>query len=248
MPDELILTNIQHFSLGDGPGIRTTVFLKGCSLHCPWCHNPETISPDITPQYGRRCTVENIVEEILEDAAFYRESGGGVTLSGGEPLLQAAACARIGEACRSAGIPVLLDTAGNVGREAFETVLPWVDACYFDLKAGSQEGYDAVGGQLERVLANMSAAAAAGVPVTARIPVIPGFNDSPEEAERMARLLLEARIRRVDLLPFHRLGSGKYKTLGWRYAYADTLPPEPAKIRQLLEVYRRAGMEAGKGG
>ena len=97
---EVIITNIQHFSVGDGAGIRTTVFFKGCNLHCPWCHNPETISADIDEVYGRKCTIDDVMAEVMEDVEFYRESGGGVTLSGGESLLQAEACVEIARACR----------------------------------------------------------------------------------------------------------------------------------------------------
>ena len=119
---ELVLTNIQRFSIGDGPGIRTTVFFKGCNLHCPWCHNPETISPEINELYGEKYTVDEVMKEIMEDYAFYQESGGGVTLSGGEPLLQADGCAELARACTDAGISVLLDTAGNVDFSLFEKV------------------------------------------------------------------------------------------------------------------------------
>ena len=127
---EVIITNIQHFSIGDGPGIRTTVFLKGCNLRCPWCHNPETLSAEVNEQYGRVCTTESIVNEIMEDMVFYQESGGGVTLSGGEPLLQADGCGEIAKLCSEAGVPVLLDTAGNVEFYLFEKVLHFTYKVY----------------------------------------------------------------------------------------------------------------------
>ena len=245
---EVTITNIQHFSIGDGPGIRTTVFLKGCNLRCPWCHNPETISPDIDERYGRICTTEDIMEEIVEDIEFYRESGGGVTLSGGEPLLQADACAEIAGACVREGIPVILDTAGNVEFALFTKVLPYLEACYFDLKSGTEEGYAHVGGQLRRTIDNFQAVAAAGVPVIARIPVIPGFNDSMESAEQMMRVLAGIKVKRIDLLPFHRLGSGKYKALGKNYPYKDVPGRKPEQMKELLEKFRDSGFEAAVGG
>ena len=244
----VIITNIQHFSLGDGPGIRTTVFFKGCSLHCPWCHNPETISPEIDELYGRRCTVDDVMAEVMEDLDFYRESGGGVTLSGGEPLLQAEAAVETAEACRQEGITVLLDTAGNVDAHLLGKVTPHIDECYFDLKSGTEEGYSAVGGSLKRTLDNMKTVVSAGVPTVARIPVIPGFNDCVSSAEQMADALMGIAVKRVDLLPFHRWGSSKYKALGKTYAYRNT-PSMPAKhLDPLIEVFQRRGYKTAIGG
>ena len=245
---EVIITNIQHFSIGDGPGIRTTVFLKGCNLRCPWCHNPETLSAEVNEQYGRVCTTESIVNEIMEDMVFYQESGGGVTLSGGEPLLQADGCGEIAKLCSEAGVPVLLDTAGNVEFYLFEKVLPYLDACYFDLKSGTESGYAYIGGSLRRTVENIAAVTASGVPIIIRIPVIPGFNDSIEAAGQMARILAELKIKRVDLLPFHRLGSSKYTALGIDYAYKDTPTMGPEQMKDLLLIFRRNGLEAAVGG
>ena len=245
---EVIITNIQHFSVGDGAGIRTTVFFKGCNLHCPWCHNPETISADIDEVYGRKCTIDDVMAEVMEDVEFYRESGGGVTLSGGESLLQAEACVEIARACREAGIPVLLVTAGNVDFRVFEKVIPYIDECYFDLKSGTEEGYRVVGGTLKRTLDNMRAVVDSGVPTVARIPVIPGFNDSVSSAERMAEVLAGIAVKRVDLLPFHRLGSSKYTALGKTYAYRNTPTMSPEQLEPLLEIFHKRGFKAAKGG
>ncbi len=245
---EAVITNIQHFSVGDGPGIRTTVFLKGCNLHCPWCHNPETIAPQIQPLYGRNITVDEAMSEIMEDIEFYKSSGGGVTLSGGEPLLQADFCANIAHACKKQGLHVLLDTAGNVDFQQFEKVLPYIDMCYFDLKSGTEEGYRLVGGLLERTLQNMQKVSAWGVPVTVRIPIIPDFNDDLEAAEQMAALLKKLHMRYVDLLPFHRLGSSKYAALGVDYKYKDIPTMTSKQIEPLLFVFRKYGLEAAIGG
>jgi len=292
-----VITQIQRFSVGDGPGIRSTVFFKGCNLRCPWCHNPETIQkrPQLMTYIGRcrlcggcaqicgvhrvsadsheirreecvacgKCaqvcpsdalslcgekrTVQQLMDTILEDMEFYQASGGGVTLSGGEPLLQAEVCAELAAACREKGISVLLDTAGNVGREAFDKVLPWIDMCYFDLKSGWEEGYEAVGGSLKRTIDNLSYVSGA-VQTVARIPVIPGFNDSEDEAAKMACLLKKTSVVRADLLPFHRMGMGKYQALGREYAYADTEPMKSARIDELIQVFQANGIQAAKGG
>ncbi len=245
---EVVITDIQRFSLGDGPGIRTTIFFKGCNLHCPWCHNPETISPDVEMHYGRRCSTAEVLAQIMEDREFYWESGGGVTLSGGEPLLQAGACAELASACQQADIPVLLDTAGNVELGRFEKVLPYLSQCYFDLKSGTEEGYASVGGCLSRTLENIRVVVRAGIPTVARIPIIPGFNDSIQAAQGMAEVLSGTGIRRVDLLPFHRMGSGKYRALGKEYLYTHTLPIEPKQLEPLLDVFRMQGFCAVGGG
>ncbi len=294
---EALITQIQRFSVGDGPGIRSTVFFKGCNLHCPWCHNPETISPK--PQlmlYKSRCvlcgscaqicdkheigaeghnlrrklclscgecanvcaagalslcgmkrTVPQLMDTLLEDRDFYQASGGGVTLSGGEPLLQAEVCTELAAVCKKAGINVLLDTAGNVSRDAFDKVLPWIDMCYFDLKSGREAGYSAFGGSLSRTIENLTYVAGK-VQTVARIPVIPGFNDSPQEAERMAELLKQTQIVRADLLPFHRMGAGKYEALGLGYAYAEEESMKPSHLDTLLDIFRCCGLHASKGG
>jgi len=241
---ELVLTNIQRFSIGDGPGIRTTVFFKGCNLHCPWCHNPETISPEINELYGEKYTVDEVMKEIMEDYAFYQESGGGVTLSGGEPLLQADGCAELARACTDAGISVLLDTAGNVDFSLFEKVLPYVEKCYFDLKSGTEDGYRVVGGQLHRTLNNMKKVIEWGVPTVARVPVIPGFNDSIESAEYMVRGLSGIAVKRVDLLPFHRMGSSKYTKLGLTYQYKDIPPLTSEHLEPLIRCFQENGFVA----
>lgn len=292
------ISHLQHFSLGDGPGIRTTVFFKGCNLHCPWCHNPETIS--VKPQLlfypslctscgkcasvcgrhtwidgehrfdrqgcdacgkctqdcpaealslcGERQTTQKLMSHIREDWEFYAMSGGGVTLSGGEALLQADSCRELAARCSKENIPVLLDTAGCVHYGAFEKVLPYLSLCYFDLKSGTQSGYDAVGGKLDLVLENIKRLVADGVETVARIPVIPGFNDTREDALQMADALSETGIRKVHLLPFHRLGSGKYAGLGQIYSYGETLPPPATTLETMLEVFQHSGFSASKGG
>ena len=141
----LNVSDIQHFSTGDGPGIRTTVFLKGCNLRCPWCHNPETISTEpqtlhfkqagSTQTYGSRMPLHQLLLQLLEDEDFYRASGGGVTVSGGEPLLQAAGVAALGKELRERGISVVVDTAGCVPWERFAEVLDATDLFYFDYKS-----------------------------------------------------------------------------------------------------------------
>ncbi len=247
---ELNVSDIQHFSVGDGPGIRTTVFLKGCNLHCPWCHNPETISRN--PQelffekagkrilYGRRMTVSEIAEEIAEDLDFYRDGGGGVTVSGGEPLLQSQAVAELLAILKQKGISTLVDTAGDVPWENFLRVKDVTDIFFYDIKTGSEEKYSSViGGNGARIYENLGRLISEGCAVRVRIPLIPGFNTSGESCEEICLRLREAGATEADLLPFHRLGSAKYEALGRRYAYKDTEPQTRGEIEEIAEIYRK---------
>ncbi|MBR5124366.1 MAG: glycyl-radical enzyme activating protein [Clostridia bacterium] len=238
----LNISDIQHFSTGDGPGIRTTVFLKGCNLRCPWCHNPETISShsvtltyknaNKTVTYGRPMTIEEVLSEVMEDEDFYRESGGGVTISGGEPLLQYEAVAELAKALRDRGISVILDTAGCVAWSRFEAVLPFVDTVFFDWKTSDPSFMkERIGGNLALVQDNLTRLIDSGVNVHIRLPLIPDVNTSEEAVAATVRHLREAGAKTVALLPFHRLAVGKYEAMGLEYPYRDTppLPVEEAK-------------------
>jgi len=246
----LNISDIQHFSVGDGEGIRTTLFLKGCNLRCPWCHNPETVSPSpvklhyeqngVTVSYGRIMTVSELLSELLADKEFYDASGGGVTVSGGEPLLQPRGVAVLGERLSAEGVRMLVDTAGCVPLESIAAVAPVASHFYFDLKSPYPEDYRRViGGDIERVKAGISYLTSLGVGLTVRIPLIPGFNTSREYATASSRLLSKLGVRAVDLLPFHRLGSGKYKAMGLDYAYKDIEPLSHEVIEQNVEIYKQ---------
>lgn len=194
---QINISDIQRFSVGDGPGIRTTVFLKGCNLRCPWCHNPETISRDTVTltypkanrsvTYGRLMTVDEIVTEVMEDADFYRESGGGVTVSGGEPLLQAEAVAELAKALQAQGVSVLLDTAGCVPWSRFEVVLPYVNTVFFDWKTShSTVMKERIGGDLPLIKSNLARLLRADKNTHVRIPLIPDVNTSEEALDAIA--------------------------------------------------------------
>ena len=288
-----VITNIQHFSIGDGPGIRTTVFFKGCNLKCMWCHNPETIAKekqllfyssyckkcgscekvcpvsavkhgDNGPQIsrdrcllcgkctavcpakaldisGRTVTVQDVWSEIQEDLSFYRNSGGGVTLSGGEPMLQPVFVKEIVKVCKEHGVSVILDTAGNVPAERFTGLLPFVNEFYFDIKAPSEETYRAcTGGSFALALQNLRYLLSQNAAVTVRIPVIPGVTDSEEACSQIAQALRGAGATTVNLLPFHRYGKGKYRALGLPDPYEGRVPPTPetmARLKKIFEPY-----------
>ncbi len=241
----LHVSSIQHFSVGDGDGIRTTVFLKGCNLRCPWCHNPETISATpVTLHYprgdeinGRFMTVDEIIEEVMEDADFYGDDGG-VTVSGGEPLLQADAVAVLVRRLREQGVSAVIDTAGCVPYEAFGPLEGLSCTYYFDLKAPDAEGYRRIGGDFDRVRDNLARLLSADCRVRVRIPLIPGLNDSPDSTARMIAVLRAVGAREVDILPFHRLGSGKYDALGLVYRYREIPSMTRCDAERVAECYR----------
>lgn len=249
------ISELQHFSTGDGPGIRTTVFFQGCNLHCEWCHNPETIPlKGSVLQYkngekkisGSLMTVQGVMEYILEDMDFYKASGGGVTISGGEPLLQPEFCRALASACNSHQIDVILDTAGNVPYEAFEQVLPYIKTIFFDLKANCIEDYkQRTGGSFDLIIDNLKQLVENEVDVVVRIPVIPGHNDSMGYMEKYADILLDCGIKRVDLLPFHRLGSSKYTALGRDdYRYKDIKTMHKDELRPFISLLKDRGLDA----
>lgn len=245
----LRVSRVQHFSVGDGPGIRTTVFFQGCRMRCPWCHNPETWPDDpVTLTYaktgksetvGRPTTVREIEADILKDADFYRASGGGVTFSGGEVMLQADGAAALARVLREDGISVIVDTAGCVPFDRFETVDPYVSAYYFDCKTADPAACREIGGDFARITGNIRTLIGKGRPVRVRIPLIPGFNTGDAETAALVTLLRDLGARDVDLLPFHRMGSGKYDAMGLSYPYRETPPLSYEEADRIAGIYRR---------
>ncbi len=261
--------NIQRFSIHDGPGIRTSVFLKGCNLRCLWCHNPESNSPrqevqffpqkcilckkciEVCPEGAHyinqdgvkifdrsKCTLhgecvancmydalvfvykymqpEEVVEVVLKDRDYYRNSGGGLTISGGEPLLQKDFVKEVFDITRAHGVHNALDTAANTPWEHIAYVLPSVDLVLLDLKSMDDELHlYGTGVSNKRILENARKLAQQDVDIIVRIPVVPKFNDSLENMRATAQFLRQfPRLMYVDLLPYHDLGVDKYTSLG----------------------------------
>jgi len=244
MEQTLLISRIQHFSTGDGDGIRTTVFLSGCNLHCPWCHNPETVYTDRALRCGdpelipREMTPDEIADEVLADEEFYRESGGGLTVSGGEPLLQAEKLLPLLSRMREAGISAAADTAGNTDYREFALLNPYIDEYLFDVKTADPVLYaERIGGDLNRILGNLSRLIAERKKVRVRIPIIPAFNDTEKQLLPLRDLLREIGAERVELIPFHRMAQSKYSSLGLTYAYENTLPPDGKTVNQLKKIF-----------
>jgi pyruvate formate lyase activating enzyme len=289
-----VIFNIMRFSTQDGPGIRTTVFFKGCPLSCWWCHNPESqrLQPELLyleercrhcgdcvtacPQHaieqvngtvrtsalcrrcgqctevcqaearqiaGRRLTVGELITQIERDLIFFEESGGGVTLSGGEPLAQPRFVSALLGACRDRGIRTVLETCGYAPSGVFPTVALLADLVLFDLKLMDpvkHKQYTGVSNR--RILANLEQLVARGGAVTVRIPVLPGINDADDDIRQFARYLAELPARQVELLPYHHIGAGKYKRLGLTYRLGDAPQPSAADLERFRDVLARAGL------
>jgi pyruvate formate lyase activating enzyme len=228
-----IIFDIRRFATHDGPGIRTTVFFKGCSLSCRWCHNPESIDPRpfrfqkkimLDEEWfaqeewvGREYTVDEVMHILLRDKVFYEESGGGITFSGGEPLLQPEFLAELLEACRQEGLHTAVDTSGQVHRKFFDRILPFTSLFLYDYKHyDAARHMQSTGFSNELINDNLQYLLKSGKPVRIRIPVIPSFNHTENDMAEMALFLksLQGNIEQVDLLPYHTLGNNKYKRFG----------------------------------
>lgn len=289
--------NIQKFCVNDGPGIRTTVFLKGCPLCCPWCANPESQLARIQVLHdnakclhcghckelcpagavsisdgririnqtactacgvcvrecpghamkteGEQKNVQQVLDVVLQDRPFYEESGGGLTLSGGEFLMQYDFSLHLLLAAKEEGLHTCCETTGFIDPARFCKIMQSLDTILFDMKHWDADAHcKATGVSNKLPLQNMKAAIEAGKDVLPRIPVIPGFNDTITDAEGFAARLLEIGARRCQLLPFHQFGENKYDMLGKDYRYHDV----PALHREDLEnyhaVFQRYGIEA----
>lgn len=241
--------NIQKFSLHDGPGIRTTVFMKGCPLRCKWCANPE--SQRLAPctlggkADSRPYTVEEAVTLCLADAPFYAESGGGVTISGGEPLVQLTFTTALLQALKAHGIHTAVETTGYADPEGFDAAAAHADLLLYDVKhydAGKHCEGTGISNVL--ILSNLRRAFCAGKQILPRIPVIPGYNDALEDAAGLADCLLSVGAKRVQLLPFHQFGEHKYEQLGLPYAMRGIRPPDAEALKGYRQAFLSHGIEA----
>ena len=283
----------ERFAIHDGPGIRTTVFLKGCPLRCAWCHSPESQRPEpefmpqperciecracmaacphhavqpaafadeVAPSICTTCgacadacptgarelvgevlTVPQLMARLERDRIFYDESGGGVTFSGGEPLMQPVFLLEAVRACRAAGLSAAVDTCGLADTRALLDVAREVDLFLFDLKLLDDAAHRVfTGASNERILANLQTLASVHPAVIVRFPLIPGVNADDENVHAMGAFLASLRLTRVDVLPYHRAGLAKYHRLHRPYALDQTEPPSPglqAHVAQVLESY-----------
>lgn len=250
--------NIQRFSIHDGPGIRTIVFFKGCYMRCAWCCNPESQQWQIQTlveggkekTVGKDVTVDEIMPEILADMPYYRRSGGGVTLSGGEVLGQADFARELLKACKEAGLHTAIETAASTSYDKIEKLLPYLDLVLMDIKHMDPEKHkDFTGVDNAIILENAKKLAASGVELIIRTPVIPGVNNTPEQIRAISRFAKSlGSVKEHHLLPYHRLGQDKYAGLGRNYALKGVLPPEKEEMQYLLSVAEESGLKCQIGG
>ncbi len=226
--------DVQRFCVHDGPGIRTTVFLSGCSLRCAWCHNPESFSGDA----GFWREPGEVLAQVLRDREYFETSGGGLTVSGGEPLLQPAFVRELLGRAMAEGLHTCLQTAGEVSREALAGVLEVVDLFQFDVKHLDPARHEALTGRRnERLLANLEWLLGQGRAVEVRLPLVPGYNDAPEHLERVGAFLRARGVGALHVLPYQRTYLPKYERLGLAARCAEVVPPASshlAAVRTLL--------------
>ena len=261
-----IITDIQKFSLHDGKGIRTTVFFKGCNMRCDWCHNPETISPK--PQrafYERKCihcghcdhcptgarvtigqekSVEEVYRELAADLPYYRESDGGVTLSGGEPLMQAEFARELLKRCRENGIGTAVETNLSLPFERMEGLLPYLDQVFFDIKLMDDAQHRQVTGiSNATVLENAQRLAHSGIPAVVRTPLIPGITDTVENIGAIASFVRTLpNVRYYELLNFNPLGEEKYRALVLTCVHEGKRPLKKEALLALAQVAQESGI------
>lgn len=292
--------DIQRFSLHDGPGIRTIVFLKGCPLSCQWCSNPESqsikpvmmykkneclhcgrcikvckvraISPENENWIDReRCTgcgecanacpagalvskgktmsVQQVVRELKKDATTYRRSGGGITLSGGEPLVQFEFASELLKASKSQGWNTAIETTGIGSAEAVETVIPYVDTVLLDIKHMDREQHLRFTGAANEVVLQNAPRISRISDTVIRVPVIPGFNYSPEAILAIAEFAKTLTgIRTIHLLPYHSFGENKYGLMGKDYGLKHIKPLNPEDLLECKTIVERCGFRCVIGG
>ena len=297
-----LVFNIQKYSLHDGPGIRTTVFLKGCPLCCSWCHNPEGISPQreliviesrclvcgecrkacpfaeavggagalparnesctlcascveacptgARQMVGREMTVAEVMEEVLRDRIFYEESAGGVTFSGGEPLMQPAFLRELLDACRARGLHTAVDTCGFGCTDHLLAIAQRTDLLLYDLKFMDDARHrEDCGVSNQPIVENLKALDQIHSQIWIRVPVIPGVNDDEANLAAIARFVATINgVRQVNLLPYHQTGIQKHRRLGVAYELATARPPSAAEMEQAAMPFRAYGLKVKIGG
>lgn len=293
--------NIEKFATHDGPGIRTTVFLKGCSLHCPWCANPESWSRKPTLLYDRRkcvsckvcaascpsqaitfdeqwqwdgtkcltcrkctenclpralkfagetMTIAAVMQEILKDKEYFDNSGGGVTVSGGEPFLQADALIELLKECKHHGLHVAVETTGNVPREEIAKALPYIDLFLYDVKhLDAKRLYEVTGGRGEYIYTNLKWLAQRDPSrIIVRVSVIPGFNNEPKLLREIIDYAQSLNIPEVNLLPYHSLGKNKWEQMNRDYVYKDLKMMEKSELSAYTEYGAKQQIKVKIGG
>ncbi len=268
MENEGLIFDIRRFSVHDGPGIRTTVFFKGCPLSCWWCHNPESqeIKSEATiktfklsgksfqhPEtIGKFMSVDEVMREVIRDRIFYEESQGGVTFSGGEPMMQEGFLLDLLKAAKYSGLHTALDTSGYSSLEAMQHISPWVDLFLFDLKLIENKLHQRYTGVSNiPILANLRYLVQNKYRIILRFPVIPGITNTKKNISEMKvfiQSLVPCHPLTIDLLPFHDSARNKYCRLLKVNKVADLIPLKPENLHSLAAEFESLGMKVRIGG
>lgn len=230
----------------DGPGTRMTLFLSGCPLRCQYCHNPDTM----TLNKGTVEPVEDVVKRIKRYKTVFKASGGGLTISGGEPLFQIEFTKRILKEVHDAGIHNCIDTSGFLGARLSDEDLENVDLVLLDVKSGSESVYHEVTSQaLQPTIDFGDRLSRLNKPVWVRFVLVPGLTDDPENIANVADIVARWKnnVERVEVLPFHNMGADKWKALHMQYNLADTKPPSEESLQNAVEIFRSRGLYALEG-
>jgi pyruvate formate lyase activating enzyme len=296
-----VIFNIQRYSTHDGPGIRTTVFLKGCPLNCLWCHNPESQAPGIEMMYwekrcircmscvekcpqgalrreddsivylkhkcilcgictsicptkarevaGKEVTSDLVMKEILKDSIFYDESQGGVTFSGGEPIMQEEFLCELLDRCKDEYIHTVLDTSGFTHWDVLERLVSKVDLFLYDIKIMNSEKHrEYTGVPNEIILENLRKLSDRHCRIFVRIPILPGINDDAENLRAMAAYLTDLNIEQVNILPYHDMAIDKYNRLSRQYLMGDIRKPDEESMAKIQYSLSKYGLNVKIGG
>ncbi|MBQ3841662.1 MAG: radical SAM protein [Ruminiclostridium sp.] len=245
MSDKPDIFNIERFAINDGPGIRTAVFFQGCPLRCKWCANPES---QMIGKHSRTISCDELFDIVLRDKDYYDESGGGVTLTGGEALLQINSVLPFLESCRKSGISIAIETCGCISIEKVEIALIYADLFLFDIKTLDRDLFtEYTGGSLDTVMRAFRRICSDDPrKIIVRVPVIPTFNET--EIPQIIDFAAVHGITELHLLPYHTLGVAKYKQLGRRYEFSVTESLDPAVLKQYIPLGKKAGIRIKIGG
>ncbi len=263
-----LIFNVKRYSVHDGPGIRVTFFLKGCPLACWWCHNPEGISPvqesvvnnrkvgdkvfRVVEEAGKYYSVGEVLTILERERVFFQHSQGGVTFSGGEPLMQHGFLEEILRACKTGGFHTAVDTSGYTPSEYLMKIIPFTDLFLYDIKhLDDQKHIEFTGVSNTGIIDNLKIVIESGKKVLLRIPVIPDKNDDPEHLARLKQFISGIRsdnLSGINLLPYHRTGLSKYSRFNIPYRMNDTRQPSKERMAGLKEYFSDLGVSVKIGG
>ena len=263
-----LLFNINRFAINDGPGIRVTFFLKGCPLACSWCHNPEGMDPEredivrtnrigsrsfsFNETVGYEISTLDVITILDKERIFLEKSGGGVTFSGGEPMMQFEFLIDALRACKSSGYHTAVDTSGHFPAEYLDPLMEFTDLLLFDLKhLDPHKHLKDTGVSNDQIILNFRKAVGGPSDIVIRIPVVPGFNDDEDHIGRLRKFITDnktERIKAINLLPYHRIGISKYRNLKKEFSMGDISGPTEGEMNYMKEFFSGTGIKVKTGG